>query len=150
MIVIIPIDKASVYEEVAKITAYVGASSVDASGNTLYERVFTTPHNKEMLDGYFVEACGRISLVMKRFLMCVNQTDTGCVIKLDMPSNYIADYNQSVTDNAFRYVVNYIVAQWFMITNQTSAQQYTDAATGQAAELSTKLYVRRAPNRLEL
>lgn len=145
----ITINKADIYEQIAKITAYVGANSVGASGDTLYERVFTTQHDQELLEEYFAEACGRIALVVKRFLICLNQTDADYTIKLDLPSNYIADYNQSITENAVKYVINYIIAQWFLVTNQGAAQQYADIATGQAAELSAKLYVRRAPKRLE-
>ena len=48
----IQIDKQEVYEEVYKVTAYIGGKNVDTNGKTLYDQVFVTDADKEMIDSF--------------------------------------------------------------------------------------------------
>lgn len=55
MDVILTIKKAVVYDEVAKLTGYVGAKTIEDSGKA-YDRVFTTDDDRLMLERFWRES----------------------------------------------------------------------------------------------
>lgn len=149
MIVLIPIKKTTVYEEIAKITSYIGASSVDDAGTPIYDRVATTEYDNELLNPLFESACSSVALAAQRFFVCINSTSDGIDIKLDMPSNYIGDYNYTLVANATNHVICSIIAQWFTVRHKTEVDTYTSKAVQHLNEFSNTLFHRRAPRRTE-
>ena len=64
----IQIDKQEVYEEVSKVTAYIGGKNVDANGKTLYDQVFVTDADKEMIDSFFSSATSNVATALEHTL----------------------------------------------------------------------------------
>ena len=70
MDVVLSIKKANVYDEVAKLTGYVGAKNIEDTGKA-YDRVFTTDDDRLMLERFWREAVGAITDEVKRFIITV-------------------------------------------------------------------------------
>ena len=93
MDVVLSIKKANVYDEVAKLTGYVGAKNIEDTGKA-YDRVFTTDDDRLMLERFWREAVGAITDEVKRFIITVsNQVNSQYVdisevwtATLEMPS----------------------------------------------------------------
>ena len=64
----IHIDQIEVYEEVSKVTAYIGGKNVDANGRTLYEQVFVTDADREMIDSFFSSAINNVATALEHSL----------------------------------------------------------------------------------
>ena len=72
----ISINRDEVYEEVAKTTAYIGGKSLDANGKSLYDQVFVTDADREMLEGYWNAAINDVSVALDSILAFEN-SDSG-------------------------------------------------------------------------
>ena len=60
----ISINRDKVYEEVAKTTAYIGGKNLDANGKSLYDQVFVTAADRDMLEGFWHDAIGDVSAAL--------------------------------------------------------------------------------------
>lgn len=152
---VISIKKANVYDEVAKLTGYVGAKSIEDTGKA-YDRVFTTDDDRLMLERFWREAVGAITDEVKRFIVTVSsQVNSQHVdisevwtATLEMPSNFDDNLVNSINDSLFSYAVNSIVGKWFAITNKEESEVYSGMATNCGNEAKSKLYYRKKPKRV--
>ena len=155
MDVTLSIKKASVYDEVSKLTGYVGAKTMDDTGKA-YDRVFTTDDDRLMLERFWREAVGAITDEVKRFIITVsNQANSQYVdisevwtANLKMPSNFDINLVDTINDSLFSYIVNSIASKWFAITNKEEAKMYSEMATACGNEAKSKLYYRKNPKRI--
>ena len=124
MDVVLNIKKAYVYDEVAKLTGYVGAKTIEDTGKA-YDRVFTTDDDRLMLERFWREAVGAITDEIKRFITNVSTQANAQTVdisevwtaNLEMPSNFDNNLIDSINDSLFSYAVNSIVSKWFAINN---------------------------------
>ena len=61
------VNKANVYDEVAKTTSYTGQKMQGDA--TAYDRIFTTDDDRMMLERFWVEACNGATEQFKPFLL---------------------------------------------------------------------------------
>ena len=155
MDIVLNIKKANVYDEVAKLTGYVGAKTIEDTGKT-YDRVFTTDDDRLMLERFWREAVGAITDEIKRFITNVSTQANSQTVdisevwtaNLEMPSNFDDNLIDSINDSLFSYAVNSIVSKWFSITNKEEADMYSGMAVNCGNEAKSKLYYRKKPKRV--
>lgn len=155
MDVVLNIKKAYVYDEVAKLTGYVGAKTIEDTGKA-YDRVFTTDDDRLMLERFWREAVGAITDEIKRFITNVSTQANAQTVdvsevwtaNLEMPSNFDNNLIDSINDSLFSYAVNSIVSKWFAITNKEEADMYSGMAVNCGNEAKSKLYYRKKPKRV--
>lgn len=155
MDVVLNIKKANVYDEVAKLTGYVGAKTIEDIGKA-YNRVFTTDDDRLMLERFWREAVGAITDEIKRFITNVSTQANSQTVdisevwtaNLEMPSNFDDNLIDSINDSLFSYAVNSIVSKWFSITNKDEAEMYSGMAVNCGNEAKSKLYYRKKPKRV--
>ena len=155
MDVVLNIKKAYVYDEVAKLTGYVGAKTIEDTGKA-YDRVFTTDDDRLMLERFWREAVGAITDEIKRFITNVSTQANAQTVdisevwtaNLEMPSNFDNNLIDSINDSLFSYAVNSIVSKWFALTNKEEADMYSGMAVNCGNEAKSKLYYRKKPKRV--
>lgn len=155
MDIVLNIKKANVYDEVAKLTGYVGAKTIEDTGKA-YDRVFTTDDDRLMLERFWREAVGAITDEIKRFITNVSTQANAQTVdisevwtaNLEMPSNFDNNLIDSINDSLFSYAVNSIVSKWFAITNKEEANMYSGMAVNCGNEAKSKLYYRKKPKRV--
>ena len=155
MDVVLNIKKAYVYDEVAKLTGYVGAKTIEDTGKA-YDRVFTTDDDRLMLERFWREAVGAITDEIKRFITNVSTQANAQTVdisevwtaNLEMPGNFDNNLIDSINDSLFSYAVNSIVSKWFAITNKEEADMYSGMAVNCGNEAKSKLYYRKKPKRV--
>ena len=62
------ITKSDIYEEVAKTTAYIGGKNLDKNGKSLYDQVFVTEADREMLEGFWEDSIDDVSVALESIL----------------------------------------------------------------------------------
>lgn len=147
---IITISKASVYDEVAKTTAYLGAKNVDANGKNLFDQVFVTDADKAMLEGFWSDAIKNLTFALQRNVGKVNEVgdeDGSVGIGLGMTDNWNDKLKGALNECFQQYVVNKILADWCGISHKDMVEQYTAKATEQLQEISNLVYARKRPTR---
>lgn len=144
----ISITKNSIYEEVAKTTAYIGGKSLDANGKSLYDQVFVTDADKEMLEGFWDDAINDVSIALDSVLA----TETSVsgeeeVFGLRVSSLFKGSLVKTLETTAFSYVVNKIVAEWCLVVSKDKAEDYLSKANALLVKIDAILYMRKRPTR---
>ena len=106
------INKANVYDEVAKTTSYEGKKMEE--DKNAYERIFIIEEDRTMLERFWNEACNTATETFKRFIVSViEQTDSttmdvtkNYVAKLEVSSSYDVNLTNSIQASLFSFFVN--------------------------------------------
>ena len=144
----ISITKSSIYEEVAKITAYIGGKNLDANGKSMYDQVFVTDADREMLEGFWDDAINDVSVALESVLA----TETSVsgeeeVFGLRVSSLFKGSLVKTLETTAFSYVVNKIVAEWCLVVSKDKAEDYLSKANALLVKIDAILYMRKRPTR---
>ena len=142
----IQIDKQEVYEEVSKVTAYIGGKNVDAKGKTLYDQVFVTDADKEMIDSFFSSATSNVATALEHTLKDMETNDIGFNITLRMPGNFRTTMEKPLTESIIEYIENSIVAAWCDITKKDE-ESYATNASALLQQINAMQYLRQRPKR---
>lgn len=142
----IQIDKQEVYEEVSKVTAYIGGKNVDANGKTLYDQVFVTDADKEMMDSFFSSATSNVATALEHTLKDMETNDIGFILTLRMPGNFRKTMEKPLTESIIEYIENSIVAAWCDITKKDE-ESYATNASALLQQINAMQYLRQRPKR---
>lgn len=142
----IQIDKQEVYEEVSKVTAYIGGKNVDAKGKTLYDQVFVTDADKEMIDSFFSSATSNVATALEHTLKDMETNDIGFNLTLRMPGNFRTTMEKPLTESIIEYIENSIVAAWCDITKKDE-ESYATNASALLQQINAMQYLRQRPKR---
>ena len=142
----IQIDKQEVYEEGSKVTAYIGGKNVDANGKTLYDQVFVTDADKEMIDSFFSFATSNVATALEHTLKDMETNDIGFILTLRMPSNFRKTMEKPLTESIIEYIENSIVAEWCDITKKDE-ESYATNASALLQQINAMQYLRQRPKR---
>ena len=75
-------------------------------------------------------------------------TDTSAIeLTLEMPGNFNSAASGSIVSAIHQYIVAFVTAEWFMITNKADTEDYTRLATSNLDQLRESLCKRRRPTR---
>lgn len=140
------VNKQTVYEEVAKTTAYTG-SRMEGDGSA-YNRVFTTDEDQEMLARFWDEAASGATEQLMPWLKEDNSTASEYVVNLMVSSSYDTVLNESVKKSLFSYFVAMIVAKWYRIANKQDSEAYGNDAMGAMDDVMKKIYHKKKPVRV--
>lgn len=142
----IQIDKQEVYEEVSKVTAYIGGKNVDTNGKTLYDQVFVTDADKEMIDSFFSSATSNVATALEHTLKDTETNDIGFNMTLRMPGNFRTTMEKPLTESIIEYIENSIVAAWCAITKKDE-ESYATKASALLQQINAMQYLRQRPKR---
>lgn len=142
----IQIDKQEVYEEVSKVTAYIGGKNVDAKGKTLYDQVFVTDADKEMIDSFFSSATSNVATALEHTLKDMVTNDISFNLTLRMPGNFRITMEKPLTESIIEYIENSIVAAWCDITKKDE-ESYATKASALLQQINAMQYLRQRPKR---
>lgn len=142
----IQIDKQEVYEEVSKVTAYIGGKNVDANGKTLYDQVFVTDADKEMIDSFFSSATNNVATALEHTLKDMETNDIGFILTLRMPGNFRKTMEKPLTESIIEYIENSILAAWCDITKKDE-ESYATNASALLQQINAMQYLRQRPKR---
>lgn len=148
------VNKANVYDEVAKTTSYTGQKMQGDA--TAYDRIFTTDDDRMMLERFWVEACNGATEQFKPFIVSVSdqpvshgvELDKNYVVKLELSNSYDESLNGSIGTSLFSYFVAMIVSKWYKFTNKGESESYGTDAVGAIDDVMRKIYYRKKPTRV--
>lgn len=142
------VKKDAVFEEVAKTSAYIGGKNVDNNGNSLFDQVFVTEEDREMLERFWQDALNSISFVMGDILISTDvDTDGDYTVRLKMTDNFPESQIPGLQSTVTNYVVNAMVAEWSNLVAKTEADIYSAQATALLSQTRNAIYTRCRPTR---
>lgn len=112
------IDKAKVYEEVAKSTAYVGAL------NDAYEKISTVDANEEILSSFAEVAMNDILCALGAYKPVANELS----IEVEMPETFDTTKKEIITRLILEYIVSVIIWKWLYLVFPEKAVMWEQKA----------------------
>lgn len=145
MIITFEINKQDVYEEIAKTTAYTGKKMDDS----LYEKIFTTDSDKEMLQRFWLESKSTICQFLKKVLESESESEEKDVYRLtlNVSSAFDTSLQESMLNSLFSYFVMNITSKWFNFTNKAEAAGIASEAATYLEDVKRKAYYKSKPTR---
>lgn len=149
MDITLSIKKIDVYDEVAKTTSYVGLKQIDAD-EKMYERVFTTDADRDLLERFWKEACSAVTDEFKQFIVSspLKTEEDAFTVDMSMPSSFDINLVSSVEQSLCTFFINTITAKWFSISSKTDAEHYQQEAIASGDEVRRKIFYRKKPTRV--
>ena len=153
MEIILTVNKANVYNEVAKTTSYIGSKKESGQGS--YERVFTSDDDRLMLERFWNECCDEATACFKQFLTSVSSTgyannvdlSADYSVTLTLPSSFDAALTSSINSVLFNYFVKGICGRWLNVAEKDEAATYAAESAALFNDLTQKIYYRKKPTR---
>lgn len=149
------VNKALVYDEVAKVTAYTGAKEVTDEDASAYNRIFTTEADKIALETFWSETTNAATDLFKEFIESVSThaPSNGINISQDykvslmLSSSFDPLLKESIESSLFSFFVDTIVSKWFKYTNKDDIEDYQKTAASMLLDVREKIYYRKKPKR---
>lgn len=149
------VNKAYVYDEVAKTTAYAGAKMMVEDVNA-YDRIFTTDEDRLLLERFWVETCNAATNQFKPFLVSVDSQPIShgidltrnYKVELELSSSYDDNLTEAISTSLFSFFVASIVSKWFAFSNKPEAENYVLGSASIMDDVMRKIYYKKKPTRV--
>lgn len=153
--VILKVNKAQVYDEVAKTTSYAGLKAMTKDDMASYSRMFTTDEDRMMLERFWNETCDMVTDTLKPFLSSVSEVKIShgvelsrdYSITLEMGNSYDERLTESINNSIYSYFVQSITGKWFAFGDKEEVEPYLKGASAFLTEALQKLYYKKKPVR---
>jgi hypothetical protein len=144
------IKRKDVYNEVARISGYVGAKSFkeqDGQADT-YSRIAITDSDSELLDRYWEDCCGKVAGELQRFIKDIVSNDkSNDVTFIIQPLSNVAQRKTVLQKDLFSCFVNFILCKWFELTDKERCEYYFANYNDFIKGIRRKLCMKFAPTK---
>lgn len=144
MTIEITLDRTQTFEQVNKITSYIGSKTKSDQDMMSYAVIATTSYNDELLQNYYDDALNSLATLFKPFLSTTAVEDARTTFTLEMPSNFAAALLNSLQKEVDSFAVDFILSLWLTLCGGP-AEMYAKKAAASLEAISVKLYTRMAP-----
>jgi len=144
MTIEITLDRTQTFEQVNKITSYIGSKTKSDQDMMSYAVIATTSYNDELLQNYYDDALNSLATLFKPFLSTTTIEDARTTFTLEMPSNFAAALLNSLQKEVDSFAVDFILSLWLTLCG-VPAEMYAKKAAASLEAVSVKLYTRMAP-----
>lgn len=144
--IILTVNKADVWNEVAKTSGYTGDKMTDSDENA-YERILLTDEDQKSLQRFWEEAVAVANDQLKEMLETASEVKSDYVVILHVSNSYDKVLNGSVEAALTSYFISAIVGRWYKFCNKTEAESYFTDAANMMDDVLRKLYSRKRPRR---
>lgn len=144
----ISISKSSIFEDVSLKSEYAGFKSPDKEA--LYPRVSTIDADENILSGFWLEMCGRISEILKDFITVSSISSSSWKFSMEVSGAYDDTFTPSVNNDIQSSLSTGILARWFKFTFPERAAEFQQESETLLNRVISKLCHRRRPVRQSL
>lgn len=142
------VNKANVWNEVAKTSGYTGDKMTDADENeNAYERILITDEDQKSLQRFWEEAVAVANDQLKEMLETASSMNSDYRVTLHVSKSYDQVLNPSVQAALTSYFISAIVGRWYKFSNKAEVESYLSEAANMMDDVLRKLYSRKRPRR---
>ena len=144
----IEIPKETVFEEVARTTAYLGAKgALAAASGEIYDRVATDEADSPLLGAYLDEAVASLVQRLKGMVMALNVTPERVRVTFALSGSYDDAMTPVVEQGFTAYLTAAVTADWLRMADPAKEARWREEALAKADALTGAIYFRKAPCR---
>lgn len=149
------VNKANVYDEVAKTTSYTGLKMMQEDEGA-YKRIFTTDEDRLLLERFWVETCNVATEQFKPFIVSISaqpishgiDLTRNYEVALELSSAFDSSLTQSIETTLHSFFVFSIVSKWYVFANKPEAEGSAVEAVGLLESVKKMIYSRKKPQRV--
>lgn len=150
------VNKANVYDEVAKTTSYLGAKMMGEDAEA-YKRIFTTDEDRLFLERFWVETCNSATEHLKPFIVSVDAQPVShgidltrnYKVRLEVSSAFDTSLREAIETTLHSYFVLSIASKWYAFASKSDVEYNATEATGLIEEALKMMYYRKRPMRAD-
>lgn len=150
----ISVNKMAVYDEVAKITSYEAIKNATDDMAAAYNRIFTKDDDRLLLERFFADAANYSTAAIRRYVSQKNDVSFSGYV--DLTKNFVVSLKVEENFGEIAFLsnmflslfINYIVAEWYKISNADRAAIYIADTEYCAKEILRLLCYRSQPIRI--
>lgn len=157
--ILLKVNKGLVYNDVEKVTSYVGAKTEEAGQQGAYDLNRVVDGNREVLERFWAVACSSASTSLNHYILHdegyhppthgVELADDYEIV-LGLPDNFKESLKDSIESSLISYFVSFICGQWFDYMNKDEATVQIETAKGLMKDIVSMLYARKRPKRYNM
>ena len=147
MTVTIKITKEEVYEKAMRLADYTGSKVPEeqSQDGDVYDRIAITDHDKELLDGYWDSGVTIMQEHLKNHLGPESIAAAYYEQEVNLSKGFDTSKTSSVAQNMRDFMTNYVLGQWFTVTNKSGSADLFATADENLASADRILYSRKKP-----
>lgn len=143
-IILLKVNKKSVFNEIAKTTSYAGAKMED---DQAYDRIFTTDEDIEMLERFWNESKNSIISSLKKLIIDEKEEEEVYIITLGLSGSFDNNLSESMNCSMFSFFVMNITSKWFNISYKEEAIGCAEEAALHLEDIKRKALFKKKPQR---
>lgn len=139
------ISKTEVLEKVSLESAYTGAKT--DQDDRFYDRVATIDADKELLSGFWIESCGKITDKLREFIRSSVNNELALTLNLEISNAYDEALTPSVKEDLRGVLLYGIIGRWFRFTFPERSAEWLAQSSDLLERACSKLCHRSRPVR---
>ncbi|MBD5332196.1 MAG: hypothetical protein HDR97_00385 [Bacteroides sp.] len=147
MTTIIHISKEEVYDKAMRLADYTGSKVPEeqSQNGDVYDRIAITDHDKELLDGYWDSGVTIMQEHLKNHLGPESSASAYYEQVVNLSKGFDTAKTSSVAQNMRDFMTNYVLGQWFTVTNKEGSTDLFATAVENLKSADRILYSRMKP-----
>lgn len=141
------IDKSALYLSVMEATEYVSMKMEGEEPSAAYARIAVTDHDKSLLDRYFIDSLATVVEKLRAQSPRYTDSATELQLSLSLPRSFEESLWPSIREDFASFMVNSMLAKWFMVTNRKESEGYEAVATTKLTHMHRMVCQRKRPAR---
>lgn len=155
MEITLDIKKSVVYDEVQKITSYIGAKRINDNDVDAYDRMAATDSDVDLLERFWREACGSAIEELKPFVIDISTPENSQTIilseifsiTLNLSDSFEKHLSEPLRKAVEEFLINTITAKWLLVSASEDAQNYQKFTIENGEEIRRMIYFRKRPEK---
>lgn len=145
MEITLTVNKAEVFDEVARTANYTGAKMNDDAN--AYERISTVDEDKDELQRFWNECRADVARTFLRILASEGMDGDDYNLVLNVSVSFDQALLPGMQLGLFSYFVQSIAAKWYVFTNKKEAGEFANIGRGILDEVREKAFFKKKPTR---
>lgn len=137
----ITLDKSLIYSNVEMNASIIARSTVDANGDSLFDKIRIQERDKDLLDTFWENAYGNILNELNEFIESTTDTSITLVSNRRFQEAAISDMGDVIAN----YITNLMTGEWLKLKATEFASIYMDNAASGLKSIFEKLRYKTEP-----
>lgn len=147
MEVLITLEKATISQEVDKITGYTGRNTESKEQRERFDAIATSMDEENLLSSYYYDGVSHLAENLQAYTAIVKPAGSDSLqIALQLPSSFDATGNAFMLNKtACSYVANFMSGKWFNVVKKDETQFYVGECSRIMQGIKRILTTRKKP-----
>lgn len=141
----ITINTTSLRKEIEMISSFVGRTSVDNEGKSLYDKIKIKEQDYSLIDKFIESSIEKLISSLSEFFDTKEESSGNMVIYLSVPDSFNDSYEHPIEAHSASFIKNTVMFEWLLINYEEASSGYIAKAQDDIKEVRKLFYKRTQP-----